>query len=107
MANPADPMDRSSMIERMKKTLRLEPGSSAVVTIDCQRGNLEPEIASLPVPEADCGRVIKGTNRLLGVARRAGVPIIHVWTVYEEPLLAAHPFERAMLETKESFTPHR
>ncbi len=107
MANPADPMDRSSMIEGMKRALRLEPGSSAVVTIDCQRGNLEPEIASLPVPEADCGRVIKGTNRLLGVARRAGVPIIHVWTVYEEPLLATHPFERAMLETKESFTPHR
>lgn len=103
----AQTVDRSRMIARMKEALRLEAGSTAVVTIDCQRGNLDPAIASLPVPEEECRRVIEGTNRLLALAREAGVPVLHVSTVYEEPLLASHPFERAMLEAKESFTPHR
>ena len=98
--------DRTQMIERMKRALTIDPRGTAVVTIDCQRGNLEPAIASLPVPESECRRVIEGTNRLLAAARRAEIPILHVTTVYEAPLLANHPFERAMLELKESFSPH-
>jgi biuret amidohydrolase len=98
--------NRSQMIERMKQALQLDPAATAVVTIDCQRGNLEPAIASLPVPESECRRVIEGTNQLLAMARRADIPVVHVTTVYEAPLLANHPFERAMLELKESFSPH-
>lgn len=101
------PVDRTALAEKMNAALRLEPGKTAAITIDCQRGNLEPAIASLPVPEAECERVIAGTNRMLALARRAGAPVIHVYTVYEEPLLGKHPFERAMLESKVSFTPHR
>lgn len=100
-------IDRSSMIERMKSALRLNPAETAVLTIDCQRGNLEPAIASLPVPESECNRVIAGTNRLLRLARDAGVAIVHATTVWEAPLQANHPFERAMLELQESFTPDR
>ena len=100
-------IDRTRTIQRMKDVLRLDPATAAVVTIDCQRGNLEPNIASLPVPEADCRRVIESTNRLIALARSHAIPIVHVSTVYEAPLLANHPFERAMLEAKESFTPHR
>ena len=103
----ADLLDRSGMIERMKNALRLDPGDCAVVTIDCQRGNLDPAIASLPVPEPECSRVLAGTNQLLALARKSGVAVVHVTTVWEAPLLASHPFERAMLELKESFTPHR
>lgn len=99
-------IDRSRTIERMKGALRLEPARTAVLTIDCQRGNLEPAIASLPVPEAECKRVIDGTNRLLALARRNEVAVIHATTVYEAPLLAQHPFERAMLQLDESLTPH-
>lgn len=99
-------IDRSSMVERMKQALRLDARNTAVVTIDCQRGNLEPAIASLPVPETECKRVIAGTNRLLALARSRDIPIVHVTTVYEAPLLAQHPFERAMVELKESFSPH-
>ena len=101
----AELIDRSNMIERMKRALKIDPATTAVITIDCQRGNLEPEIASLPVPAAECKRVIDGTNRLLASARRRGIAIIHVTTVYEAPLLGKHPYERAMLELKESFTP--
>ena len=99
-------IDRSSMIEHMKKALALDPAACAVITIDCQRGNLDPSIASLPVPQADCERVIASTNRLLRGARDRSIAIIHVTTVYEEPLLATHPFERAMLDARLSFTPH-
>ena len=99
-------LDRSSMIERMKAALDIDPATCAVVTIDCQRGNLDPSIASLPVPRTECERVIAGINRLLPIARSRGITVIHVTTVYEEPLLGTHPFERAMLASKESFTPH-
>lgn len=101
-----DLIDRSPTIERMNALLDIDPTSTAVVTIDCQRGNLEPEIASLPVPPRECKRVIDGTNRLLALARAHGIAIVHVTTVYEAPLLGQHPFERAMLELKESFSPH-
>lgn len=100
-------IDRSRTLERMNAALTLDPAHTAVLTIDCQRGNLEPAIASLPVPASECERVISGTNRLLALARKADVSIVHATTVYEAPLLANHPFERAMLELEESFTPHR
>src|SRR5688572_28370336 len=103
----AELIDRSRTIERMNDALKLDPAQTAVLTIDCQRGNLEPAIASLPVPESECDRVIRGTNRLLALARESGIAVVHVTTVYEEPLLANHPFEQAMLELAESFTPHR
>ena len=102
----ANLIDRSNMIERMKGALKLDPADCAVLTIDCQRGNLEPAIASLPVPEPECSRVIAGTNRLLTLARGAGVVVIHATTVWEAPLQANHPFEHAMLALQESFTPH-
>lgn len=100
-------VDRSAMIQDMNAALRLEPARSAVVTIDCQRGNLDPVIASLPVPEAQAKQILAGLNRLIGNARALSIPVIHVDTVYEQPLLGTHPFERAMLEAKQSFTPHR
>ena len=99
-------IDRSGTIERMKTALAIDPVATAVLTIDCQRGNLDPEVASLPVPAAECTRVIESTNRLLAMARRRGIAVVHATTVYEAPLLANHPFERAMLELKESFSPH-
>jgi nicotinamidase-related amidase len=102
----AELIDRSSTVERMKAALTIDPATTAVLTIDCQRGNLDPEIASLPVPAAECERVIAGTNRLLATARRRGIAVLHVTTVYEAPLLGQHPFERAMLSLKASFSPH-
>jgi nicotinamidase-related amidase len=104
---PSPIIDRTAMIEDMKAALRIEPTRSAVVTIDCQRGNLDPTIASLPVPEAECIRVIANLNRLIGRAREEAIVVLHVDTVYEPSLLGTHPFERAMQEAKQSFTPHK
>lgn len=100
-------IDRTTMIESMKAALAIDPARSAVLTIDCQRGNLDPSIASLPVPEAESKRVLAGLNRLIGSARERSIPVIHVDTSYEASLLGAHPFERAMLAARQSFTPHR
>jgi biuret amidohydrolase len=98
-------LDRSSMITRMRDALKLDPTKTVVLTIDCQRGNLDPQMASLPVPADQCARVIDGTNRLVKLARANGVGVIHMTTAFEASLLGTHPFERAMLELKESFSP--
>jgi nicotinamidase-related amidase len=76
-------LDRSAMIDHLKEALALDPSACAVITIDCQRGNLDPSIASLPVPQADCERVVASTNRLMRCAR-----------------------DRAILDARLSFTPH-
>jgi nicotinamidase-related amidase len=99
------PVDRSDMVGRMRDALAIDPARTAVVTIDCQRGNLEPAIASLPVPPPECDRVMAGTNALLRLARAHGIAVVHVSTAWEAPLLAQHPFERAMLELRQSFVP--
>lgn len=103
---PPTVVDRSDMVAAMNAVLRVDPARAAVVTIDCQRGNLDPAIASLPVPADEVSRIITGLNRLIGLARDTGIPVIHVDTVYEPSLLGTHPFERAMAEAKQSFTPH-
>lgn len=103
----AESIDRSNMIGRMKEALQLVPAGTIVLTIDCQRGNLDPAIASLPVPESECNRVVAAINRLLSTARERAIPIVHMTTAWEPPLLANHPFERAMLQLKESFAPHK
>jgi biuret amidohydrolase len=100
------PVDRSEMISAMKAALTIDVARTAVLTIDCQRGNLEPAIATLPVPEAEAERVIGGLNRLIARGRDEGIPIIHVDTVYEPSLLGTHPCEQAMAAAKQSFTPH-
>lgn len=99
--------DRGDMIRKLNDALTIDPATTAVLTIDCQCGNLDPTIASLPVPEAECKRIIAGLNRLIGMARVESIAVIHVDTVYERPLLGTHPFERAMQQAKLSFTPHK
>ena len=104
---PSSIINRTAMIQDMKSVLRIDPARSAVITIDCQRGNLDPTIASLPVPEAECSRVVSSLNHLIGLARAKSIIVVHVDTVYEPSLLGTHPFERAVQEAKQSFTPHK
>lgn len=94
------------MIERMKQMLTLEPAKTAVITIDMQRGALDPQMATLPVPAEECQRVLRGTQELLAMARASAVQVIHVLTFWHPCEIAAHPFERAIVEAKQSLTPH-
>lgn len=99
-------VDRGAMIERMKQMLILDPARTAVITIDMQRGALDPELATLPVPVDECKRVLEGTQQLLAMARSSRVQVIHVLTYWHPCEIAAHPFERAIVEAKQSLTPH-
>jgi biuret amidohydrolase len=74
-------VDRSEMIEKMKALLEINPKQTAIVTVDMHRGHLDPAVATMPAPSADCERVIRATERLLQRARAAGVRVIHVVTV--------------------------
>jgi len=77
-----------------------------MITIDMQRGALDPELATLPVPVDECKRVLKGIQQLLAMARSSGVQVIHVLTYWHPCEIAAHPFEQAIVEAKQSLTPH-
>lgn len=56
----------------------------AVVTIDCHRGHLDPQVATMPIPAERVGTVIGHNVRLLDQLRQAGVPVIHVLTSYRD-----------------------
>ena len=106
MTGTVSKIDRGAMIERMKQMLTLDSARTALITIDMQRGALDPELATLPVPADECKRVLEGTQQLLAMARSSGVQVIHVLTAWHACEIAAHPFERAIVEAKQSLTPH-
>ncbi len=106
MSSPQPRVDRSAMIERMKQMLSIDPAKTAVLTIDMQRGALDPELATLPVPADECQRVLSGTKELLAMARSAGMQVIHILTAWHPCEIAAHPFEQALVQAKQSLTPH-
>lgn len=60
------------------ESLRLDPGRTAIVTIDMHRGHLDPEDATMPLPPAVRESVLAHSHRFLTAARSLGVPVIHV-----------------------------
>ena len=106
MTSTVPKVNRQAMIERMKQMLSIDPTQTAVLTIDMQRGALDSELATLPVPPEECKRVLEGTGQLLAMARGAKMRVIHVLTSWHPCEIAAHPFERAIVEAKQSLTPH-
>jgi nicotinamidase-related amidase len=54
----------------------------AVVTIDLHRGHLDPEVATLPLPDQASAELVERTVPLLHEFRDLGVPVIHVITSY-------------------------
>jgi biuret amidohydrolase len=74
----------------------LEPARTAVVAIDMHRGHLDPAVATLPLPAARCGPLIKRAAALFADLRARGVPIVHVVTEYRDAAeIAANPFWKA------------
>lgn len=57
----------------------------AVVSVDMHRGHLDPEVATLPLlPKEKCERVIKNAADFFHRARKMGVPVISVVTLYRD-----------------------
>ena len=76
--------------------LRLHAARTAVVAIDMHRGHLDPAVATLPLPAARCGPVVKRAAALFADLRTRGVPIVHVVTEYRDAAeIAANPFWKA------------
>jgi biuret amidohydrolase len=73
--------DRSAYKEKLYAALEIEPERTAVVTIDMQRNYLDAAIGALPVIEEDATHVVRSAERMLDVARRLGIPVLHVYTV--------------------------
>jgi nicotinamidase-related amidase len=108
-------LDRTSMLERLYDGLVIDPAETAIVTIDMHRGHLDMAVATMPTSPEDAQRVIGNAEEVLGLARRHGIPVIHVILVYRDiPGLGsegmAQPFWRALhdLTTAENrLTPGR
>ena len=71
-------LDRQEAVDALKAQLVLDPRRTAVVAVDLHRGHLDPTIATMPIPAERARRVVDGAARLLRLARRAGLPVIHV-----------------------------
>ncbi len=103
MAKTVEILDRSSMTDRLKRDLVVDPEKTAVVTIDMHRGHLDPAVATMPAKPEDCVKVIAAAEKCLATAREQGLPIIHVKLVWRKiPGLGSEgmtvPFWRALHE---------
>lgn len=77
--------------ERIDELHRCQPGRTALLVVDMQRGFLEPG-AALEVPQ---GReIVPNIRRLIDVCRENGVPVIFTEFVYSSavPCLRGDPF---------------
>lgn len=72
---------------------------AAVIAIDCHRGHLDPEIATMPVAADVADAVIAANKGLMDRARAAGVPVIHLVTRYRDAQeIRANAFWRTRAE---------
>jgi nicotinamidase-related amidase len=106
------PVDRRQFVSLLNRHLVVDPARTAVVTIDCHRGHLDPEVATMPVAPEGAARVVKQVRHLLEFARSRGLPVIHVLLQNRvlpdgipEPM--HNPFWRAVEEVGQTLTPGR
>jgi nicotinamidase-related amidase len=70
--------DKTKFIEAMKEHLTVNPKTTALVAIDMHQGHLDPEIATMLVPEEERKRVLTNSKKLIEIVRKYKIPIIHV-----------------------------
>ena len=70
--------DFSSKLADMNAALKIEPASTAIVTVDMHRGHLDPKLATMPCSRATQASVISAGARVLNAARSCGMPVAHV-----------------------------
>jgi nicotinamidase-related amidase len=109
---PPPIIDRSEMLRLLNQRLEIDPRTTAVVTIDCHRGHLDPEVATMPVAPWAAASVVAAAARLLAFARRTGMAVVHVILQNRifpdgtpEPL--HNPFWAAIEAADQMLTPER
>jgi biuret amidohydrolase len=103
-------LDRSEMRRALDAALEIDPERTAIITIDCHRGHLDPEIATMPVQAELAASIIGTVARLVRRGRAAQIPVIHV--ILQTRLFASgvaesmsNPFWRAVEDAQQSLTP--
>jgi len=105
-------VNRSLMIAKLKERLMINPRTTAIIAIDLHRGHLDPNVATMPVPIEEGRRVLENTKKLFALARKYGIPIIHVIMQIRQisdnlTEASINPFWNAVENARESLTPHR
>lgn len=105
-------VDRDDFLRLLNEHLTLEPARTAVVTVDCHRGHLDPAVATMPVAPDAAARVVANVRRVLDVARSARMPVVHVILQNRvlpdgtaEPM--CNPFWRTVEAVDQMLTPDR
>ncbi len=57
---------------------------AAAVVIDCHRGHLDPEVATMPAPADVAARLVDNNRVFLDRCRDAVIPVIHLVTTYRD-----------------------
>jgi biuret amidohydrolase len=103
-------VDRSEMRRALAAALEIDPGRTAIITVDCHRGHLDPAIATMPLPAKLAASVVETVARLVHAGRAAHIPVIHV--ILQTRLLApgaaesmSNPFWRALEDAEQSLSP--
>lgn len=103
-------VDRSAMQASLLDGLQIDPRRTAIITVDCHRGHLDPSIATMPVEPAQAASVVANVAELLRVGRAAGMAVVHV--ILQNRILPdgapesmANPFWRALDGAGQSLTP--
>jgi nicotinamidase-related amidase len=79
--------------------LGLDTIRPAIVAIDCHRGHLDPEVATMPAPADVAARLTQANRAFFDAARPLGIPVIHVVTTYRDAQeIRANPFWRTRAE---------
>ncbi len=79
--------------------IRIDPKTTAVVSIDMHRGHLDPTVATMPLGPEQCRRVIGAAKELFAALRPLGIPIVHMVTLYRDSGEAAsNPFWKAIAD---------
>lgn len=101
----------AELIEALANRLVLVPQRTALVTIDCHRGHLDPAVATMPVEAGTAAGVVSTVARLCDTAREHGVPVLHViletLTLGDRVESMANPFWREVEAARQSLTPGR
>ncbi len=75
--------------------LGLDSIRPAVIAIDCHRGHLDPEVATMPAPPETARRLVEANRRFLARCRDRDVPVVHLVTSYRDAAeIRANPFWR-------------
>jgi biuret amidohydrolase len=81
-----------------------------VVTVDCHRGHLDPEVATMPVAADVAHSVVANTKRLCDLARAEGMSVVHVILTWRRmpdgtPEPFRNPWWQAVDAANEMLTP--